>query len=138
METNIKEIVKSVSKTLKMLQVVGMLPSQVDVSSIIRLGESLDVTDVQRIGKVRERLSKWDSLSTSEKLQSFSGEWPAAVARLGPWIAAVTSGLDVIESHINARIDPKLQSDSAGVDERLGTALDEAIITLSFVEEVDA
>ncbi|MGW4580330.1 protein DpdH [Rhodococcus aetherivorans] len=137
-DTNLKEIVKSVSKTLKMLQVVGMLPSQVDVSSIIRLGESLDVTDVQRIGKVRERLSKWDSLSTSEKLQSFSGEWPAAVARLGPWIAAVTSGLDVIESHINARIDPKLQSDSAGVDERLGTALDEAIITLSFVEEVDA
>ncbi|MFD6677669.1 protein DpdH [Rhodococcus zopfii] len=137
-DTNVKETVKFVSRTLKMLQVAGMLPGRVDVPSIIRLGESIEAMDVQRIGKIREQLSKWDSLSTSEKLQSLSGEWPAAVARLNPWLAAVTTGLDSIESHVNARIDPKLQADSVDFDKKLGIALDDALTTLSFVEEVDA
>ncbi|GAF48274.1 protein DpdH [Rhodococcus wratislaviensis] len=137
-DTNVKEMVKSVSKTLKILQVAGMLPGKIDMALIARLGEPLDARDVQRINKVREQLNKWDMLSTIEKLQALSGEWPAAAARLGPWIDAVTSGLDAIESHINTKIDPKLQADSADVDEKLGTALKEAIGALSPVLGVDA
>lgn len=137
-DTNVKEMVKSVSKTLKLLQVAGMLPGKVDMPLIVRLGEPLDARDVQRIGKVREQLNTWDMRSTVEKLQALSGEWPAAAARLGPWIVAVTSGLDAIESHINSKIDPKLQSDSTDIDEKLGTALDVAIGALSPVLGVDA
>lgn len=137
-DSNVKHLAESISDTLEMLRLGGMLPGKVDATLIKRLGDRLDAKDVQRITKLREQLRNWDSLSTMDRLQSLSGEWPVAADRLGPWIGAVTSGLDAIESHINSKIDPTLQSASVELDDKLGTALKEAIGALSPVLEMDA
>ncbi|NKS24601.1 protein DpdH [Prescottella equi] len=127
LDSSVKEMVKSVAKTLQMLQTTGMTPSRVDVTKINQLGEPLDANDLHRVTKLREQLATWDALSGPEKLQALSGDWPASAARLTPWIEAVSTALDSIETHINTKIDPTLQSHAETLDSDLADSLNAAV-----------
>lgn len=135
LDSNVKEMVKSVAKTLQMLRTTAMAPTRVDVSKIIRLGEPLDASDLHRVTKLREQLATWDALSVAEKLQALSGNWPSSAARLTPWIQEVTSALDSIEDHINTKIDPELQSHAEALDKDLADALTKAATAASTIME---
>ena len=71
--TNVRETVKAVEKTLKTLQTFGMVPGHVDVAGVNRLGENIDATDLQCVTKIRQGLDEWDALSNLERLQALSG-----------------------------------------------------------------
>jgi hypothetical protein len=133
--TNIRETVKTVEKTLKTLQTFAMVPGQLDVAAINRLGENIDASDLQRVTKLRQSIDEWDTLSDLERLQALSGDWPSSVAKLQPWISCVTTALDAVESIVDSKIDPELREQSATVDNALTNSLDAALETLSSVVE---
>jgi hypothetical protein len=134
---NVRETVKNVEKTLKMLQTFDMVPGQVDVAAVNRLGENIDASDLQRVAKLRQNLDEWDTLSNLERLQALSGDWPSSAAKLQPWITTVTAALDAVESTVESKIDPKLKEQSATVDSALTDDLEAALNTLRCVVELE-
>ncbi|MGA5537819.1 protein DpdH [Mycolicibacterium nivoides] len=129
--SNVKETVKAVDKTLKSLQTFSMVPAAVDVADLNRLGIGIDASDVQRVNKLRESLSNWDSLTNTERLLALSGDWPTSTAKLAPWIAGVTKTLDLVQAAVESKIDPLLNEQATIADNALTAELDAALLTLA-------
>ncbi|MCX8557524.1 protein DpdH [Mycolicibacterium mucogenicum] len=128
--SNVKEIVKSIEKTLRSLQAFDMVPASIDVTDVNRLGQGVDASDVQRVNKLHASLSNWDNLTNSDRLLALSGDWPSSAAKLTPWIARVTKTLDLVQSTVESKIDPQLAKESTAAHDALTAELTAALLAV--------